>query len=100
MKTQHTPGPWTVTECCDSTFSVTAVQLQWPDRPDIRDTVAICPSPRVRADALLIAAAPELLAALNNLQANPNDPRAHRQALDAIALVQPNQTKPNHNNNK
>lgn len=31
------------------------------------------------------AAAPELLAALNRLQANPNDPRAHRQALDAIA---------------
>jgi hypothetical protein len=27
---------------------------------------------------------PMLLAALNNLQANPNDPRAHRQALDAI----------------
>ena len=52
------------------------------------------------ANAHLFASAPALLAALNNLQANPNDPRAHRQALDAIALVQPNQTKPNNNNNK
>lgn len=37
------------------------------------------------ANARLIAAAPELLAALQELQANPNDPRAHRGALDAIA---------------
>jgi len=110
MKTQHTPGPWTVTECCDSTFSVTAAQLQWPDRPDIRDTVAICPSPRVRADALLIAAAPDLLAAaqsaLSALEALPpllssrGDRNESTQAelRAAIALVQPN-TKPNHNNN-
>ncbi len=33
----------------------------------------------------LFAAAPELLAALEYLQAMPNDPRAHRAALDAIA---------------
>jgi hypothetical protein len=36
------------------------------------------------ANARLIAAAPDLLDALNRLQASPNDPRAHRQALDAI----------------
>ncbi|MFC0698000.1 hypothetical protein [Paraburkholderia humisilvae] len=34
-----------------------------------------------------MAAAPILLRALRVLQANPNDPRAHRTALDAIALA-------------
>lgn len=35
----------------------------------------------------LANAAPAMLKALNNLQANPNDPRAHREALDAINLA-------------
>jgi hypothetical protein len=35
----------------------------------------------------LFAAAPALLKALRELQANPNDPRAHRIALDAINLA-------------
>jgi len=38
-------------------------------------------------NAILMAAAPILLKALQHLQANPNDPRMHRQALDAINLV-------------
>lgn len=37
------------------------------------------------AFARLWATSPVLLAALRELQANPNDPRAHRLALDAIA---------------
>jgi hypothetical protein len=41
------------------------------------------------ANADLIKAAPSLFHALNNLQANPNDPRAHRQALDALKLANP-----------
>lgn len=36
----------------------------------------------------LTGAAPDLLAALNRLQSMPNDPRAHRQALDAIAKAE------------
>ena len=39
------------------------------------------------ANARMMAAAPMLLKALQHLQANPNDPRMHRQALDAINLV-------------
>ena len=40
------------------------------------------------ANATFIAAAPATHAALVELQANPNDPRAHRTALDAMALTQ------------
>lgn len=32
----------------------------------------------------LVEAAPDLLAALDNLQSRPNDPAAHRMALDAL----------------
>lgn len=67
-----TPGPWTVA---------------WPSKSrvvsDDDDRIMIAED-LGHWDARLIAAAPELLAALNRLQANPNDPRAHRQALDAI----------------
>lgn len=45
------------------------------------------PKTEVLANVAIITAAPVLFAALNNLQANPNDPRAHRQALDAIKLA-------------
>ena len=93
MKTQHTPGPWAV-QYMTETFRIVGsgddiggghqVAVLYHD-PDHRVAER---NPNARADALLIAAAPELLAALNNLQANPNDPRAHRQAFDAIALVQ------------
>ena len=38
-------------------------------------------------NVMMMAAAPILLKALQHLQANPNDPRMHRQALDAINLV-------------
>ena len=44
--------------------------------------IAECESEDV---ARLVAVAPRLLAALRKLQANPNDPRSHRVALDAIA---------------
>ena len=37
----------------------------------------------------LIAAAPNLFRALNELQANPNDPRAHRVALDTLKKASP-----------
>jgi hypothetical protein len=32
----------------------------------------------------LMATAPELLEALREIQANPNDPRCHRKAMDAM----------------
>ena len=54
--------------------------------PDEDDDTAIHFDPEDQLQrAILIASAPDLLAALRELQANPNDPRAHRTALDAIA---------------
>jgi hypothetical protein len=50
---------------------------------------SVCAVTSGDADADLIAAAPALHFALWMLQANPNDPRAHRIALDALALVKP-----------
>ncbi|MEY9435564.1 hypothetical protein [Bradyrhizobium elkanii] len=40
--------------------------------------------PAQRDIVRIMAAAPVLLEALVHLQANPNDPRAHRRALDAM----------------
>ena len=52
-------------------------------------TLAIIPyyekTPEQDANARLIASALELMDALEYLQTMPNDPRAHRAALDAIA---------------
>lgn len=48
-------------------------------------TVAISYNDETGTHARLMAAAPDLLAALDRLQSMPNDPRAHRQAFDAIA---------------
>ena len=42
------------------------------------------PLEELQAAAKLVAAAPRILLALQVLQANPNDPAAHRMALDAI----------------
>ena len=45
------------------------------------DPAACC----ANGNGLLLGASHDMLAALDYLQASPNDPRAHRQALDAIA---------------
>ena len=74
---KFTPGPWTVTPKGSKHFidGPDGLTVAYLDRPGERPSLA---------NARLIAAAPELLAALNYLQSMPNDPRAHRAALDAI----------------
>lgn len=75
MKVAHTPGPWSNdfnVEISVGHKSICGMRFPFDEEEH-------------QANAWLIAAAPDLLAALNALQANPNDPRAHRQALDAIA---------------
>lgn len=52
----------------------------------IRQNGRLMPA-KQEANMRLWAASPKLLGALRELQANPNDPRAHRLALDAIKLA-------------
>lgn len=46
--------------------------------------------------ARLFAAAPDLFHALNSLQANPNDPRAHRLAMNALKVATATGNNPAH----
>lgn len=74
---KHSPGPWAEGShrtVVDANGSVVCVVWSGPCGIDVAD-----------AHQQLIADAPELLQALRELQANPNDMRAHRRALDAIA---------------
>lgn len=77
QKAHHTPGPWSA----PLTYGASKFEIQGQRGPTWK---AVAVVDRIE-DAHLIAAAPRLLAALRSLQANPNDPRAHRGALDAIA---------------
>jgi hypothetical protein len=84
---QHTPGPWAHHTNGAHTYSVTAndchgAKCYITTINKFGDGEGGDHAP---ANAQLIAAAPCLLQALREIQANPNDPRAHRTALDAIA---------------
>jgi len=59
MKATHTPGPWH-TQGCTIYAGKNRVAQTW-------DTCDDLPTPTMEADADLIAAAPELLAALKSL---------------------------------
>ncbi len=76
MGTKHTPGPWAAKTLVNCHAVVVGNRILASSESDEFE--------QARADIALMAAAPELLNALNNLQANPNDPRAHRMAFDAI----------------
>lgn len=84
MTSKHTPGPWIAKPLYSVNGSADA--LFWEDRskPGLHTRRLDDKGAFSHADASLIASAPDLLAALDNLQANPNDPRAHRVAMDAM----------------
>ena len=89
-KAAHTPTPWSVRAArndegyglliCDEDQTILAGMDTW---------LGPTPEAEMEANAAFIVRACngwyELIAALRELQANPNDPRAHRTALDAIA---------------
>jgi len=64
MKYAHTPGPWTVDSYHDRTFRISGPEFKIGDE--------ICH--RLESDKRLIAAAPDLLAALEFIRADINDP--------------------------
>ena len=82
----HAPGPWAIIPQLSPEGDIATVynttegwvSIHAPGWSKIGDREV------AMANARLIAAAPELLTALRELQANPNDPRAHRTAFDAI----------------
>jgi len=89
----HTPGPWhegqgngegsifmtgegrmRMTDHGTSLYPICRMTRGWEEGEDA-------------ANARLVAAAPDVFAALVELQANPNDPKAHGKALAAFRLV-------------
>ena len=99
MKQQHTPGPWTATiygkveNAGGNTIAACAYHLQW-QRPDGGIDSEELP---YEANARLMAAAPELLEALNELRESclEYNPNRHIQALrvsrDLIAKIEGNE---------
>ncbi len=73
----HSPGPWEHSN--GKIFGPTATAILTIHKHRSQ-TVTL-------ANIALVKSAPLLLTALRELQANPNDPRAHRTALDAIAAA-------------
>jgi hypothetical protein len=59
------------------------------DSKGFRDSIAEVLN-GTEADARIMTMAPDLLRALDNLQANPNDPAAHRLAMDVMAKARGN----------
>lgn len=94
MSAKHTPGPWGISsDPChyDTLSTVTAGDERkvQPDRQMIVQVGGFAGVPEQEANARLIAAAPDLLAALQSVLANSLDSQgladAHKQARAAIA---------------
>jgi hypothetical protein len=80
MTTKHTPGPWTVRFYERHETAV----IKTADGDEVA-TVDVKCMPDASADAHLIAAAPDLLAALELLLPYLEDCRMHKEAAAAIA---------------
>ena len=78
MKASFTPGPWKniYGKIHSETYITTGAAIARVNQRKVAG--------QQEANARLIAAAPEILSALRELQANPNDPRSHRTALVAM----------------
>lgn len=89
-QTKHTPGPWTATKCA---MSRDEWRISNPEAWPI--FTVLCGRPEARANAHLIAAAPDLLAALIKLERVESSPHsetvrylAREQARAAIAKAE------------
>lgn len=81
MTTKHTPGPWKVHKTNQARSGLPEFEIHWP-----ADGECVAEIVHGEADALLIAAAPDLLAALEaiKLDCDPNS-RIGVRARAAIA---------------
>ncbi len=94
-KSAHTPGPWTAGESDDGPVGVTAGPFDFPSLPSgiwVRVATVNRQDNETAANARLIAAAPDLLAAANRLWAakealeitdNPRDAKLMRELNNA-----------------
>jgi len=82
VSAQHTPGPWTYKHAENG-----ELEIKGPNDECVVDGCGCCNSPfgdNLEYDARLIAAAPDLLAALHNMLED-GDKTDREQALAAIA---------------
>lgn len=83
-----TTGNWYVGEVLDKNGDLTHGVYSKDENGDLAAITYALPLtsalPELMANAYLLAASKDLLFALANLQANPNDPANHRLALDAM----------------
>lgn len=91
----HTAAPWrrdTWTRTIDGSKHLVIIGNEFKlaevesAHDDIENPYTV-PADEAEANWHLMASAPLLLEALDYLQANPNDPRAHRMAFDAMKLA-------------
>lgn len=92
MSTQHTPGPWSIEHETDVTGSESSPEIGCVGKVDIAHVYLRTVPGKSEANARLIAAAPDLLAALKRIADLENihfldDAQAVSRA--AIAKVQP-----------
>jgi hypothetical protein len=80
MKDTHTPGPWHL-----ATDGRTIAHT--PADPDAPRLIARVGGPKQKGDARLIAAAPELLDALQRIKGTTDPARMWQIASDALAKV-------------
>lgn len=79
----HTPGPWRAKRLAN--FADPGHVILWPSKGGQHMRRVDYSGNFIEADATLIAAAPELLAALADILANPNDPSCCAKGRAAIA---------------
>ena len=77
-KPGHTPGPWEVEKCYIRAANATKYPIAWMEYPNGEGS-----KPEMEANAALIAAAPELLEALEAVQFFEENRRNYH-ALDTI----------------
>lgn len=95
MTASHTPGPWEIRSCHETRGSVNGVtrSVRLPNRAEIIVSFLVDPTPaqdeEARANARLVAAAPDLLAALTRMVALfDSGAWSHANVADARAAIQ------------